>query len=97
LTKAVAVVKIRLLFSMIQFFLMIVVAVALHLALGWPLLVGSVIVAGIFILPGLYKTLLNAADAKPDFTGATRKRIIILVIAYVAAVFESFWRGHPSW
>jgi hypothetical protein len=82
---------------MIQCFLMIIVAVALHLTLGWPLLVGSVIVAAIFILPGLYKVLLNAGEAKPDVTGATRKKIIISMIAYVAAAFESFWRGHPTW
>ena len=45
-----------------QLFLMVIVAVALHSLLGWPLLAGIVIVAAILTVPGLIKLFAQVND-----------------------------------
>jgi Mn2+/Fe2+ NRAMP family transporter len=45
-----------------QLALMVIVAVALHLLLGWPLLAGIVITAAVLTIPGLIKLFAQVND-----------------------------------
>jgi hypothetical protein len=45
-----------------QLFLMVIVAVALHLLLAWPLVVGIAVIAAILTVPGLIKLFAQIND-----------------------------------
>jgi len=85
-----------------QLFLMVIVAVTLHLILGWPLLIGLLIGTAILVVPGLIKLLSQANNENRNVVfgialqviGGT---IIAAIIAYVVVVLGTFGTGHPSW
>jgi hypothetical protein len=56
-----------------QLLLMVIVAVALHLLLGWPLLAGIAIAAAVLTLPGLIKLFVQVNDE--NRTGCLRNRV----------------------
>ena len=85
-----------------QLFLMVIVSVAIHLLLGWPLLVGIVIAAAILTAPGLIRLFSQVNDEnRPAVFGialqAIGGTIIASAIAYVGVVLGYFFMGHPSW
>lgn len=85
-----------------QLFLMVIVAVALHIILGWPLLAGIVIVAAILTVPGLIKLFTQINDEnRPAVFGialqAVGGTIIASTLAYVGAVLGYFFTGHATW
>jgi hypothetical protein len=81
---------------------MVIVAVALHLILGWPLLVGIVIVAAVLTVPGIIKLFAQINDEnRPAVFGialqAVGGTIIASILAYVGVAGGLFFTGHPSW
>ena len=81
---------------------MVIVAVALHYFLGWPLLAGVVIAAAILIAPGLLQLLSQTNDEnRPAVFGialqAIGGTIIGAVLAYVPMVLVYFFTGHATW
>jgi hypothetical protein len=85
-----------------QLLLMVIVAVALHLILGWPLLAGIVITAAALIVPGLIKLFAQVNDEnRPAVFGIALQAIggtvIASIIAYVGVALGYFFMGHPSW
>jgi hypothetical protein len=87
---------------MVQLLIMVVVAVALHLILGWPLLAGIVIGAAILTVPGLIKLLSQANNENRHVVfGIALQAIggimIAAIIAYVGAVIGTLVSGHASW
>jgi hypothetical protein len=84
-----------------QLFLMVIVSVALHLLLGWPLLVGIVIALAILTAPGFIRLFSQVNDDRPAVFGialqAIGGTIIASAIAYVGVVLGYFFMGHPSW
>jgi hypothetical protein len=77
--------------AMPQLLLMVIVAVALHLILGWPLLVGIVIAAAILTVPGLIQLFVQINDEnRPAVFGialqAVGGTIVAATIAYVGVV-----------
>jgi hypothetical protein len=88
--------------AMPQLFLMVIVAVAVHLILGWPLLAGIVIVAVILTVPGLIKLFAQVNDEnRPAVFGialqAVGGTIIAAVLAYVPMVLFYYFTGHATW
>jgi hypothetical protein len=81
---------------------MVIVANLLHLILGWPLLVGVVIVALIVTVPGLIKIFsqINGENRFAVFgiaiqvIGAT---IGVSILAYVPTVLFYYFSGHATW
>jgi hypothetical protein len=81
---------------------MVIVAVLLHLILGWPLLAGVVIVALFVTVPGLIKIFSQINDENKlavfgiaiQVVGAT---IIVAVLSYVPMVLVYFFTGHATW
>jgi hypothetical protein len=81
---------------------MVIVANRLHLILGWPLLVGVVIVALIVTVPGLIKIFsqINDENRFAVFGVATQvigATMIVAVLSYVPMVLFYFFTGHASW
>lgn len=81
---------------------MVIVAVALHLILSWPLLAGVVIVAATLTVPGLIKLFSQMNDEnKPAILGIALQviggTIIAGALAYVPMVLVYFFAGHATW
>jgi hypothetical protein len=87
---------------MLQLILMVIVAVALHLILGWPLLAGIVITAAALTVPGLIKLFAQINDENRTAVfgialQAIGGTVIASIIAYVGMAVAFFFMGHPSW
>jgi hypothetical protein len=81
---------------------MVIVAVAIHLLLSWPLLAGIVITAAVLTVPGLIKLFAKVNDEnRPAVVGialqAIGGTIIASIIAYVGMALAYFSMGHPTW
>jgi hypothetical protein len=81
---------------------MVIVAIAVHSFLGWPLLTGVVIAAAILTVPGLLQLLSQAnADNRPAVFGIALQAIggtvIAAVLAYVPMVLVYLFTGHAIW
>jgi hypothetical protein len=81
--------------------LMVVVSLALHLWLGWPLWAGVAVVGALAVGRSL-ASLLSYGDA----LRADRIRlglevvggmVIAMLTAYIPMVVVMFWTKHPSW
>jgi hypothetical protein len=85
-----------------QLLLMVIVAVALHLFLGWPLLAGIVITAALLTAPGLIKLFAQINDEnRAAVFGIALQAIggtlIAATLAYLGAALGQYFAGHPTW
>ena len=88
--------------AMPQLLLMVIVAVALHLIFGWPVLAGIVVTAAVLTVPGLIKLFAQVNDEnRPTVFGIALQAIggtlIAATIAYVGAALGQYFAGHPTW
>ncbi|HXM04231.1 MAG TPA: hypothetical protein VN939_16595 [Chthoniobacterales bacterium] len=85
-----------------QLVLLVIVVVALHLLLGWPVIAGFVIAAAPPHGARIHQTFSQAnGQNRPAVFGissrAIGRTIIAAVLAYVPMVLVYFFTGHATW
>jgi hypothetical protein len=76
-----------------------IVAVVLHLWLGWPVWVSVLVAFGGQTILGLISAIATAGRMLPAsiFLQAIGGALIGMVLAYIPMVIVFYFTGHPSW